>query len=88
MIGSGDVPRSKYKVEVLYEKVVLIKPDNDLHPCLANDHLNSLQSGSMTLMLMIHIQHLVINIKSVTQWNFYRFACRERQNNLFILPVW
>ena len=58
MIGSGDVPQSKYKVEVLYDKVVLIKPDNDLHACLANDNLNSLQSGSMTLMLMIHIQHL------------------------------
>jgi hypothetical protein len=29
MIGSGDVPRSKYKVEVLYDIVVLIKPDND-----------------------------------------------------------
>ena len=58
MIGSGDVPRSKHKVEVLYDKVVLIKPDNDLHACLANDNLNSLQSGSMTLMLMIHIQHL------------------------------
>jgi hypothetical protein len=38
--------------------VVLLMPDKDLHAYLANDNLNSLQSGLMTLILMIHRQYL------------------------------
>jgi hypothetical protein len=58
MTGSSDVSRSKHKVEVLYNMVVLLMPDKDLHAYLANDNLNSLQSGLMTLILMIHRQYL------------------------------
>jgi hypothetical protein len=57
-MGSSDVSRSKYKVKVLYNIVVLLMPDKDLHAYLANDNLNSLQSGLMTLILMIHRQYL------------------------------
>ena len=58
MTGSSDVSRSKHKVEVLYNIAVLLMPDKDLHAYLANDNLNILQSGLMTLILMIHRQYL------------------------------
>jgi hypothetical protein len=58
MMGSSDVSRSKHKVEVPYNIAVLLMPDKDLHAYLANDNLNSLQSGLMTLILMIHRQYL------------------------------